>query len=71
MRPGDQAPDLSLRGSEGHTDRLKDLADRTAGCASRRRFDIGADGRIQDIDKKVSAASHGGDIVARLADLTS
>jgi hypothetical protein len=24
-----------------------------------------------DIDKKVSAASHGGDIVARLADLTS
>ena len=42
-----------------------------SGFASRWTFYIGADGRILDIDKKVSAASHGGDIVARLTDLTS
>ena len=42
-----------------------------SGYASRWTFYIGADGRILDIDKKVSAASHGGDIVARLTDLTS
>ena len=37
-----------------------------SGYASRWTFYIGADGRIVDIDKKVSAASHGRDIVARL-----
>ena len=42
-----------------------------SGYASRWTFYIGADGRILGIDKKVSAASHGGDIVARLTDLTS
>ena len=42
-----------------------------SGFASRWTFYIGADGRILEIDKKVSAASHGGDIVARLTDLTS
>ena len=42
-----------------------------SGYASRWTFYIGADGRILNIDKKVSAASHGGDIVARLTDLTS
>ena len=36
------------------------------GFASRWTFYIGADGRILDVDKKVSAASHGRDIVARL-----
>jgi peroxiredoxin Q/BCP len=38
------------------------------GYASRWTFYIGADGRILDIDKKVSAASHGGDIVAKLTE---
>ena len=42
-----------------------------SGYASRWTFYIGADGRILDIDKKVSAASHGGDIVAKLTQLTS
>jgi len=42
-----------------------------SGYASRWTFYIGADGRILDIDKKVSAASHGRDIVARLTQLTS
>ena len=42
-----------------------------SGFASRRTFYIGADGRVLNIDKKVSAASHGGDIVAKLTDLTS
>ena len=42
-----------------------------SGYASRWTFYIGADGRILDIDKKVSPASHGGDIVAKLIDLTS
>ena len=37
-----------------------------SGYASRWTFYIGADGRILDIDKKVSAASHGRDIVAKL-----
>ena len=37
-----------------------------SGFASRWTFYIGADGRILDIDKKVSAASHGRDIVAKL-----
>ena len=36
-----------------------------SGYASRWTFYIGADGRILDIDTKVSAASHGRDIVAR------
>jgi peroxiredoxin Q/BCP len=42
-----------------------------SGYASRWTFYIGADGRILDIDKKVSAASHGRDVVAKLAVLTS
>ena len=37
-----------------------------SGFASRWTFYIGADGRILDIDKKVSAASHGRDVVAKL-----
>ena len=40
-----------------------------SGYASRWTFYIGADGRILDIDTKVSAASHGADVVARLAAL--
>jgi peroxiredoxin Q/BCP len=42
-----------------------------SGFASRWTFYIGADGRILDIDKKVSASSHGADVVAKLTDLTS
>ena len=42
-----------------------------SGYASRWTFYIGADGRILDIDKKVSAASHGRDVVAKLIALTS
>ncbi len=42
-----------------------------SGYASRWTFYIGADGRILNIDKKVSAASHGRDIVAKLTQLTS
>jgi thioredoxin-dependent peroxiredoxin len=37
-----------------------------SGYASRWTFYIGADGRILDIDRKVSAASHGRDVVAKL-----
>jgi len=37
-----------------------------SGYASRWTFYIGGDGRILDIDKKVSAASHGADVVERL-----
>jgi peroxiredoxin Q/BCP len=40
-----------------------------SGYASRWTFYIGVDGRILDIDKRVSAASHGGDIAKRLAEL--
>ena len=40
-----------------------------SGYASRWTFYIGADGRLLAIDKKVSAASHGRDIVARLTEL--
>ena len=43
----------------------------SSGFASRWTFYIGADGRILDIDTKVSAASHGSDVVAKLTDLTS
>ena len=39
-----------------------------SGFASRWTFYIGADGRILDIDKRVSAASHGRDIVAKLTE---
>jgi peroxiredoxin Q/BCP len=42
-----------------------------SGYASRWTFYIGADGRILDIDTKVSAASHGRDVVAKLTQLTS
>jgi thioredoxin-dependent peroxiredoxin len=37
-----------------------------SGFASRWTFYIGSDGRILDVDKKVSAASHGRDIVAKV-----
>lgn len=40
-----------------------------SGYASRWTFYIGADGRLLAIDKKVSAASHGRDIVAKLTEL--
>ncbi len=40
-----------------------------SGFASRWTFYIGADGRILDIDTKVSAASHGRDVVAKLTNL--
>jgi peroxiredoxin Q/BCP len=40
------------------------------GWPSRWTFYIGADGQILDIDKKVSASTHGDDIAAKLADLT-
>jgi peroxiredoxin Q/BCP len=145
LKPGDQAPDFELPGSDGRIYRLKDLAGQqvaiawfpkafTGGCtaeckslgangaslralnvryfaasvdpaeanakfaaslgidypilsdvtkdvaraygvlspsgfASRWTFYIGADGRILDIDKKVSVASHGADVAARLAEL--
>jgi peroxiredoxin Q/BCP len=39
------------------------------GFASRWTFYIGADGRILDIDRKVSAASHGAAVVDRLKQL--
>ena len=39
------------------------------GYASRWTFYIGVDGRILDIDKRVSSASHGRDVVARLTEL--
>ena len=37
-----------------------------SGFASRWTFYIGQDGRILDVDRKVSAASHGRDIVERM-----
>jgi peroxiredoxin len=37
-----------------------------SGYASRWTFYIGADGRILDIDKKVSASSHGADVLERV-----
>jgi peroxiredoxin Q/BCP len=40
-----------------------------SGFASRWTFYIGADGRILDIDRTVSPASHGRDVVARLKEL--
>ena len=40
-----------------------------SGYASRWTFYIGADGRLLAIDTKVSAASHGRDIVAKLTEL--
>lgn len=40
-----------------------------SGFASRWTFIIGGDGRILDIDKRVSAASHGADLVVKLAQL--
>ena len=42
-----------------------------SGFASRWTFYIGADGRILDIDKKVSPSSHGADVARRVAELTS
>jgi len=37
-----------------------------SGFAARWTFYIGPDGRILEIDKKVSAGTHGGDIAARV-----
>jgi len=42
-----------------------------SGYASRWTFYIGADGRVLDIDKKVSPSTHGVDVVRRLTELTS
>lgn len=42
-----------------------------SGHASRWTFLIGADGRILEIDKKVSPATHGDDVAAKLTNLTS
>jgi thioredoxin-dependent peroxiredoxin len=42
-----------------------------SGYALRWTFYIGADGRILDIDKKVSAATHGPTVVARVAALVN
>ena len=39
------------------------------GFPSRWTFYIGEDGRILDVDRSVSAKSHGGDVAARLAEL--
>ena len=39
-----------------------------SGYASRWTFYIGADGRIRDIDKKISPASHGADVAKRLTE---
>ena len=40
-----------------------------SGFASRWTFYIGADGRILEIDKKVSPGSHGADVARRLTEL--
>ena len=40
-----------------------------SGYASRWTFYIGADGRVLEIDKKVSPGSHGADIARRLTEL--
>ncbi len=42
-----------------------------SGYASRWTFYIGADGRVLDIDKKVSPSTHGADVARRLTELTS
>jgi peroxiredoxin Q/BCP len=42
-----------------------------SGFASRWTFYIGSDGHILDIDKQVSARTHGNDVVARVTSLTS
>lgn len=42
-----------------------------SGFASRWTFYIGNDGHILDIDKQVSARTHGTDVVAKLTSLTS
>ena len=41
-----------------------------SGYASRWTFYIGADGRVLDIDKKVSPSTHGADVARRLTELT-
>jgi peroxiredoxin Q/BCP len=41
------------------------------GWPNRWTFYIGADGRILDVDKKVSASTHGDAVASKLADLTS
>lgn len=40
-----------------------------SGYASRATFYIGIDGRVLAIDRNVRAASHGGDVAAKLAEL--
>lgn len=42
-----------------------------SGFASRWTFYIGSDGRILDIDKKVSPSSHGAEVARRMRELTS
>jgi len=42
-----------------------------SGFASRWTFYIAGDGRVVDIDKQVSAQTHGDDVAAKLASLTS
>jgi peroxiredoxin Q/BCP len=42
-----------------------------SGFAQRRTFYIGKDGRIAAVDTKVSAGSHGEDVVKQLANLQS
>ena len=42
-----------------------------SGYASRWTFYIGPDGKILDVDKKVSAPTHGQAIAAKLTELTS
>jgi peroxiredoxin Q/BCP len=41
-----------------------------SGYASRWTFYIGADGRILDVDKKVSTSTHGADVARRVTELT-
>jgi peroxiredoxin Q/BCP len=40
-----------------------------SGYASRWTFYIGADGRILDIDRRVSVGSHGRDVASKLSEL--
>ena len=40
-----------------------------SGYASRWTFYIGVDGRVLDVDKRVSASTHGRDIAGRLTEL--
>jgi AhpC/TSA family len=63
LKPGDPAPDFSCTESDGRTDRLKDLTGRPVVIAW---FP-----NIWTSTKRSAPASHGGDIVASLTNLTS